>query len=99
MQLKAIYSDTGDPLDLTECTEIIVNLINSDGSTTQLKLSDDDVSISDPANLGKFTAEIDGDISAALQVGELQNVDVSFTIAGKTFTVRYAAALSVFQVD
>jgi hypothetical protein len=37
-------------------------------------------------------------ISALLNLGELQNFDVTFTISGQVFTVRYFQALSVFEV-
>lgn len=101
MYLKAIQAacqGVGDPLDLTSCTEIVVNLPNADGTITQQKLSLAQVTISSPATLGKFNLVISGEISAILNVGEFQNVDVTFTIGGQVFTVAFLQALSVYQV-
>lgn len=98
MPLKAVLGTcTGGPLDLTSCTEIDVALPNADGTFAHRLLSDGDVQITAPALLGKFTCTIPSDVSALLQPGELQNVDVTFTIAAKEFTVRFFAALSVFE--
>jgi hypothetical protein len=101
MYLKAVNSSclgVGDPLDLTSCTEIVINLPNADGTISQLKLTEDQVVIASPAVLGKFSAEIDGDLSALLNVGEFQNVDVTFTIGSEVFTVAFVQALSVYEV-
>lgn len=101
MYLKAVYavcSGVGDPLDLTSCSEIVVNLPNADGTSTQLKLSEDEVAIISPATIGKFSVLISGAVSALLNVGELQNVDVTFTISGQVFTVAFLQALSVYEV-
>jgi hypothetical protein len=97
MNLKAVYAENGDPLDLTSCTEIIVNLPIAAGGFAHLKLSTSGVAIVTPAILGKFTATIASVVSELLNIGEFQNVDVSFTISGKIFTVRFLEALSVFQ--
>lgn len=88
----------GDPLDLTYCTEIDVQLANQDGTITHLLLSTGGVVITPPAVLGKFTAAISSEVSALLNVGALQSFDVTFTILGTVFTVRYFQGLSVFQV-
>lgn len=101
MYLKAVNSacgGTGDPLDLTSCTEIVVNLPNADGTITQRKLSLAQVTITSPAALGKFSLLISSAISLVLNVGEFQNVDVTFTISGQIFTVPFLAALSVYEV-
>jgi len=98
MNLKAVYGETGDPVDLTSCTQIVVNLPNADGSIAQLTLEDDEVAITSPAVLGKFAVTITSVESALFNVGELQSFDVTFTISGVVFTVRYVNALSVFQV-
>lgn len=97
MKLKGVYAESGDPLDLTDCTEIDVALQKADGTFLHLLKSDDKVVITSPALLGKFEAAIASDESALLQVGELQSFDVTFTIASKVFTVRYVESLSVFQ--
>ncbi len=98
MPLKAVLgSCTGGPLDLTSCTEIDVALPNADGTFSHRLLSDDQVAITVPALLGKFTCGIPDTVSSLLQPGELQNIDVTFTIASKEFTVRFFAALSVFE--
>lgn len=99
MQLKSVYADTGDPLDLSTCSEIVVSLPNADGSTLALTLSSSEVSIQSPANLGKFNALVLTAQSALLNVGELQNFDVTFTIGGDPFTVRYYASLTVLEND
>lgn len=101
MNLKAVYGDTGDPLDLTSCTEIVLALPLAGGGFTSLKLSLSQLAITSPANLGKFVASAVamGTISAALMVGELQNFDVTFTISGNPFTVRYYSALTVLEND
>lgn len=101
MYLKAVNSvcsGVGDPLDLTSCTEIVVNLPNADGTTTQLKLSEDEVTITSPSNLGKFSLVIESAVSVLLNVGEFQNVDVTFTISGEVFTVAFIQALSVYEI-
>lgn len=97
LNLKAVYAVTDDPLDLTECTEIVVSLTNADGGILQLKLSLDQVTIASPPVLGKFMAPISSIQSALLNPGELQNFDVTFTISSAVFTVRYPNALSVFE--
>lgn len=98
LPLRVAYN-TGLPLDLTSCTEIVVNLPNADGSFLQLKLSLGQVSIVSPALLGQFTALITTAQSALLNIGECQDVDVTFTIGGAPFTVRFYQALSVFELD
>lgn len=97
MNLKAIYKENADPLDLTSCTEIVITLPKNDGTFVTLKLTTGKVAILSPAVLGKFTATIDSAVSALLQVGAAQNFDVTFTIAGKVFTVRYYESLTVLQ--
>lgn len=98
--LKAVNigCDT-DPLDLTSCTAIDIALPNADGTFTYLTLADGDVTIASPAILGKFNALISSDDSALLNPGELQNIDVTFTILAKEMTVRFYQALSVFERD
>ncbi len=98
MSLKAAQgSCSGDPLDLTSCTEIDIALPNEDGTFLHLLLSDDEVVITSPAILGKFTAPIGSVASALLNVGELQSFDVTFTIGAEVFTVRYYQSLSVLE--
>ncbi len=87
-----------NPIDLSSCSEIVVNLANADGTYKQLKKSTGDVAITSPAVLGKFYAPILSGVSLLLNVGELQDVDVTFTISGQTFTVPFKQALSVFEV-
>lgn len=98
MKIVQDPSEGGDPIDLTNCTEIVVSLPNSSGTITQLKLSLSQVSITLPAVLGKFSVPVSAVVSALLNIGEFQNVDVTFTISGQVFTVRFAGALSVFEV-
>ena len=97
MSLKAVYAESGDPLDLTSCTEIVVSLPNQDGTFSTFKLSLSTVTITSPAVLGKFTILVTTLISNLLNVGVLQSFDVAFTISGQTFTVKYFQALSVFE--
>lgn len=101
MFLKAVNAscENTDPLDLTDCTEIAIRLPNADGTFKTLLLSEDEVQIQTPEVLGKFFADIDSDVSELLNPGERQNVDVTFTIASKEFTVRFYQALSVFERD
>lgn len=99
MSLRALYQETGQPVDLTAASEIVVNLPNADGSFLQLKLSLSAVTVTSPAVLGNFTAVISAVQSALLNIGELQNFDVTFTISGNPFTVRYYGSLSVFELD
>lgn len=98
INLKAVQL-CGDPLDLTNCTEIAIALPNADGTFTTLLLSMSQVTITAPALLGKFSAVITSAVSALLNIGELQNIDVTFTISASPFTVRFYQALSVFQLD
>lgn len=98
MTLKAVYAQNGDPLDLTDCTEIVIALPNADGTSTLLRKSvGSGVVVVDPAVLGKFSAAISSDVSEVLNVGELQSFNVTFTIGPKVFTVPYVQALSVLQ--
>lgn len=96
--LKAMNTGcNGDPLDLTDCTEIDISLPNANGTSTHLLLSDSEVVISTPKILGKFSAAISSDVSDVLNVGEFQTFDVTFTIGPEIFTVPYVNALSVFE--
>jgi hypothetical protein len=99
LNLKAVYASSFTPLDLTACSEIVVALPNADGTFTELSLSGSEVVINSPAVLGSFsvTQAAIGTVSDDLNVGELQNFNVVFTIAGKQLTVPYIQALSVFQ--
>ncbi len=100
MSLKAVLgSCTGGPLDRTSCTEIDISLPIADGTFTHLTLSDSKVFVTSPAILGKFTCPIDAATSALLNPGELQNFDVTFTIAAKPMTVRYFGGLTVLERD
>lgn len=100
MSMKAINVDCfgGDPLDLSDCTEISVALPNADGTTTTLKLSDEEITIKIPAVLGGFLVPISSEVSQFLNVGQYQDLVVTFTISGQLFGVRFTGALSVFQV-
>lgn len=97
MNLKASYAGSNDPLDLTDCTEIDVAILNTGGSFSHFLLSLDEVTIKTPMNLGKFYVDIGSVASALFNVGELQSFDVTFTINGLPQTVRYYSQLSVFQ--
>lgn len=99
LSMRAFYADYGGPLDLTGASEIALTLTNADGSFTVLLFSLGQISIDGPAILGLFSANISSIVSAALNIGELQNFDVTFTIGGKTFTVRYYQSISVFQSE
>jgi len=94
------YSGGAIPIDLSSCTEIVVNLPNQDGTVSQLKLSLSQVAITSPAVLGQFSVPISSVLSALLNVGEFQPVDVTFTFTSppQVFTVRFENALSVFEV-
>lgn len=99
MNLAAIYSNFGGPLDLTDCTEIVITLPNADGTFLVLTLTGDDISITTPTVLGLFSAPISSVNSLLLNVGELQTFTVTFTISGQVFTVPYINALSVFETE
>jgi hypothetical protein len=94
--LRIAYN-TGLPVDLSSCTEIVVNLPKADGSFLQLKLSLAQVSIVSPAILGQFTAIVTTVQSATLNIGEAQDIDVTFTISGSPLTVRFYGAISVYE--
>lgn len=96
MNLKAAYLPSGNPLDLTSCSEIDVALPNADGTFLHLTIGSG-VTITSPAVLGQFQAAISSAQSALLQPGELQDFDVTFTISTKKNTVRYYQALTVFE--
>lgn len=96
LPLRIAYA-SGLPVDITSASEIVVNLPNADGSFTQLKLSLTQVAIVSPGTLGQITAPISAIKSALLNIGELQDIDVTFTIGGNPFTVRFYGALSVFE--
>lgn len=97
LSLKALYDETLDPLDLTNCTEISIKLQNADGTFVDLLLTDTDVAITAPAVLGKFTALITSEVSALLQPGVEMTFDVTFTIGSEVMTVAYVGAISVFE--
>lgn len=99
MTLKAVYSDTLDPLDLTSCTEIDILLPLANGAYAHRLLSLGQVVIATPTVIGKFSCPIPSTISSTMNVGELQNLDVSFTISGKIITIRYDQSLSVLEKD
>lgn len=100
LPLKAVTGSCfGDPLSLADCSEIDVALPNADGTFTHLKKSEDDVTITSPAVLGKFTAVISSEVSAVLNPGVEQSIDVTFTIASKEMTVRFLNCFSVFERD
>lgn len=96
MPLRIAYA-SGLPVDLSAVSEIAVNLTNADGSVTQLTLTSTLVTIVSPSTSGQFNASISSINSAKLQIGELQDVDVTFTIGGSPFTVRFYGALSVYE--
>ena len=87
----------GGPVDLTECTQILVNLPNADGTFTTLKLSLSQVTITTPAVLGRFQVPITSGVSAVLNTGLLQSFNVTFVLPSETFTVQFAGALSVYE--
>jgi hypothetical protein len=97
MALTNDDADGGGPVDLTNCTQINIYLPNADGTFTALQKSTGAVVVTSPPVLGKFTANISAATSALLNVGELQNIDVTFTIGTEIFTVQYERSLSVFQ--
>lgn len=99
MYMKVIYAENGDPVDLTNCTEIDVALQKADGTTAHLLLTESDVSIATPKILGKFSAVVDSEVSLLLNPGVLQSFDVTFTILSKKMTIRYFNALSVLERD
>lgn len=90
-------SGAGKPLDLTSATEIDVALPNADGTVSHLLLSLGKVTVTSPAVLGQFTVTITEAVSAILNPGVLQNVDVTFTISGLKTTVKFFQAISVFE--
>ena len=95
--MKLVYQNSGNPVDLTSCSQIVVNLPLAAGGFQQLNLTSG-VAIVSPTNLGQFTVLIDDAVSALLQVGEGQFVDVTFTISSNPMTIRFWNALSVFEV-
>lgn len=99
ISLRVIDGATGLPLDLTDCTEIIVSLPNADGTFTNLALSDTQVLITSPAILGGFTAPITNEVSSILNVGVLQSFNVSFTISGLVTIVNFFQGLNVLQTN
>jgi hypothetical protein len=99
MYFQAINSACSNvPLDLTNCTEIIVALPNADGTLAFLMLSTGGVVVGPTPELGQFSVPISSVVSALLNTGTFQEVDVTFTISGEVFTVPFVRALSVFEV-
>jgi hypothetical protein len=98
LPLKAMYAQTYNPLDLTDCTEIVVSITNADGTQLQLTLTDNDVTIVGNPMLGQFVANWTSAESALFLVGPNQNIDVVFTIGSETVTIRYMNCFSVYQV-
>jgi hypothetical protein len=87
-----------NPIDLTNCTEITANFPNADGSYATLLLTDSDIAITDPPVLGSFSIPLTSEITSLLNVGQYQDLNITFNIGGQTFTVPYMEALSVFEV-
>lgn len=101
LPLRIAYA-SGIPVDLTSVSEIVVNLPNADGTFLQLKYTLSEVTIVTPATTGQFKAAITAAQSALLNIGELQDIDVTFTIGdlvfnSEPFSVRFSQALSVFE--
>ena len=97
MTFKALFASSLSPLDLTNCTEIVVNLPNSDGTLTQLKYSLGQVTIASPTVLGQASAIVSATLWPIPNVGVGQDLDVTYTIGGNPQTVKFPAALNVFQ--
>lgn len=97
LTFKALFQNNLSPLDLTDCEEIAVNLPNADGTSTQLLLSEDQVIVATPTNLGQASATITATLWPNPNVGELQSLDVTYTISGLVTTVRFPAMLTVRQ--
>jgi hypothetical protein len=86
-----------DPIDLTSVTDIAITLLNSDGSSTVLKLSDSNVTVVS-ATQGVFSAAISSLVSSALMTGVLQNIDVTFTFDTVIYTKVFSQVLTVLEV-
>lgn len=99
MYMKALNYDCfgGDPLDLTNCSEIDVALPKADGTFSHRLLSTGQVVITQPPVLGNFSAIIPSVVSALLNVGQYQDFTVTFTILAEVFSVRFSQGLSVFE--
>lgn len=98
MSMSVFYENTLIPLDLTLCSEIVVNLPNNDGIFVQLKKSLGQVSITAPAVLGQFIATLTETLWPIPNVGPLQSLFVTFTISGAPLTVEFAKGLTVLEV-
>lgn len=99
LKMKAIYSGSFDPLDLTDCTEIDIALPNQDGTFTHLLLSEDQVEIVGNPLLGKFQAQVTTEVSEVLNEGSLQDINVTFTINDEPDTLKYPKSLTVFAAS
>lgn len=99
MSMKLNYAQNGNPVDLSACTAIVANFVNADGTIAQVTMASGAISITSPAILGQFGVFISSAVSALFVVACEQNVDVTFTISGNTFTVRYYGILTVNQVQ
>jgi hypothetical protein len=96
MNMKCLYADTSNPLDLTSCTAITVALPNADGTFANLTLTTG-VAIGSTPVLGNFAVTITAAVSALLNVGALQNINVTFVIGGLTTIVQFYQALTVIE--
>lgn len=87
----------GNPIDLTNCTEIKVIFQNADGTETALTVTNGDVIIPTPKILGNAQVSIPSDVSTVLNIGEYQDFTATLTIGGDISTVPFYEALSVFE--
>lgn len=98
MNLDARIPGSKRNLDLSLCSEIVVALPLSDGGYSRRLFSKAQVFISSPATEGKFTVPIDRILSASLQSGKCQDLDVAFTILGVEFNVSLENALTIIEM-
>ncbi len=100
MYLRAVNETYyGIPLDLSSCDEIDIALPNADGTFAHRLLSEAEVSITSPAILGQFSTSIPSAVSALLNPGLGQSIEVTFTIGAQIFTVGYFGALNVREAS
>jgi hypothetical protein len=87
----------GNPIDLTNCTEIKVIFQNADGTETILTKTGGAVTIPTPQILGNAQVAISSQVSSVLNIGEYQDFTATLTIGADISTVQFPEALSVFE--
>lgn len=71
------------PLDLTNCTEITASFIDENGAAVTRTLTGTQITIATPKGAGIIEVTLSDTFTAAMKVGERQDIQLEFTISGR----------------